>query len=63
MNKKVAELIRSRGLHMHISEDCQRRMDMLAMLIVEECIFACATDRLGKTAGAEELIRQHFGIE
>lgn len=33
-----------------------------AMLIIEECISACATDRLGKTVGAEELIKQHFGV-
>jgi hypothetical protein len=31
-------------------------------LIVQECISACATDRLGKTAGAEELIKEHFGV-
>jgi hypothetical protein len=34
-----------------------------AELIIQECISACATDRLGKTAGAEELINQHFGVE
>jgi hypothetical protein len=35
----------------------------LARLIIQECISACATDRLGKSVGAEDLIRQHFGIE
>jgi hypothetical protein len=35
----------------------------LAKLIIQECISACATDRLGKTVGAEELIKQHFGVE
>lgn len=34
-----------------------------AKLIIEECISACATDRLGRTVGAEELIKQHFGIK
>jgi hypothetical protein len=38
-------------------------LQKFAQLIVRECISACATDRLGKTAGAEELINQHFGVE
>lgn len=33
-----------------------------ANLIIQECISACATDRLGKTAGVEELIKERFGI-
>jgi hypothetical protein len=37
--------------------------EKFAELIIQECISACATDRLGKTAGAEELINQHFGVE
>ena len=40
-----------------------RDLEKFAELIVRECISACATDRLGKTAGAEELINQHFGVE
>jgi hypothetical protein len=39
-------------------EDLQR----FAELIMAECISACATDRLGKTVSAEELIKQHFGV-
>jgi hypothetical protein len=38
-------------------------LQKFAELIIAECISACATDRLGKTAGAEELINQHFGVE
>ena len=34
-----------------------------AELIIQECISACATDQLGKTIGAEELIKKHFGVE
>ena len=39
------------------------RLRQVTELIVRECISACATDRLGKTAGAEELIKEHFGVE
>jgi hypothetical protein len=42
MNERIAELMRSKGLHKNISEDCQHRMEMLAELIVQECM-ACST--------------------
>ena len=41
----------------------QEVIEKFGELIVAECISACATDRLGKTVGAEELIREHFGVE
>lgn len=34
-----------------------------ANLILTQCIRACATDRLGKTISAEQLILTHFGVE
>jgi hypothetical protein len=37
-------------------------MEQFAKLIMEECISACATDALGKTKGAEELIRARLGL-
>jgi len=37
-------------------------LEDFAQLIMEECISACATDQLGKTASAEELIKLHFGF-
>jgi hypothetical protein len=37
-------------------------LEKFAQLIIAECISACATDRLGKTASAEELIKKHFGV-
>ncbi len=37
--------------------------EKFAKLIIEECISACQTDRLCKTAGAEDLINKHFGID
>lgn len=44
------------GPHSAPNEFCVK----LAELIIEECISACATDELGKTKSAEELIRAHF---
>ncbi len=38
-------------------------LEEFARLIIDECIVACATERLGKTAGAGELIKERFGIE
>lgn len=38
-------------------------LEEFAKLIIDECITACATERLGKTAGAAELIKDRFGIE
>ena len=38
MNPKIKELMISRGLHKYISEDCQHRMEMLAEMIIQECI-------------------------
>ncbi len=38
MNERIKELMLSKGLHKYISGDCQRRMEVLAELIVEECI-------------------------
>lgn len=38
MNQRIAELMRNHGLHKHISTDCQNRMEMLAELIVKDCI-------------------------
>ena len=72
MNERIAELMRSKGLHKNISEDCQHRMEMLAELIVQECM-ACST-WVGKmntnsvepihTAHAiNQRIKKQFGVE
>ena len=37
-------------------------LEEFAKLIIDECITACATERLGKTSGAAELIKERFGI-
>lgn len=64
MNERIAELMRSKGLHKHISEDCQHRMEMLAELIVRECadIELYWLSEQDRKAVAEK-IKQHFGVE
>ncbi len=64
MNERIAELMRNHGLHKHISQDCQRRMEMLAELIVRECAgielyWLSEQDR----KSVAEKIKQHFGVE
>jgi hypothetical protein len=68
MNERLENLLYESGL---TAQGCWDELDgyakqgieRFAELIIEECIYACATERLGKTAGVEELIRQHFGVE
>lgn len=78
MNERIRELARQAYIEARLDEnpkwresfvseaamnEIQSTMVKFAELIVNECITACATDRLGKTVSAEELIRQHFGVE
>ncbi len=64
MNERIAELMRSKGLHKHITEDCQHRMEMLAELIVRECagVDLYWLSEQDRKAVAEK-IKQHFGVE
>jgi hypothetical protein len=57
MNERVKELMLSKGLHKHISEDCQHRMEMLAELIAEECAQICGSQADKKN------IRKAFGLK
>ena len=79
MNERIAELMRSKGLHKHISEDCQHRMEMLAELIVKECADIInhradtCSDWLDSVKANEAVregqrecaktIKEHFGVE
>lgn len=65
MNERVAELMRSRGLHKNISEDCQHRMEMLADLIIEECanLFSLTFTDEQYQRRIDKTIRKHFGLE
>ncbi len=38
MNQRLKEIMLAHGLHKNISEDCQHRMEMLAELIIQECV-------------------------
>jgi len=66
VNERIAELMRSKGLHKHISEDCQHRMEMLAELIVRECLTVINQPN---GVGDDDVIRisddvkKHFGVE
>ena len=57
MNQKLKELMINHGLHKHMSEDCQHRMEMLYELIVRECVWIVDND------GSSEDILEHFGVE
>ena len=67
MNQRVQELAEQAKNKVPAGLEVSRWIEVyneeLARLIIQECISACATDSLGKTVGAEELILQHFGIE
>lgn len=72
MNKRIKELAMQAGLSYMPSnypdiadlyKGADFELEKFAELIIKECISACATDRLGKTIGAEELIKEHFGVE
>jgi hypothetical protein len=66
MNERIAELMRSKGLHKNISEDCQHRMEMLSELIVRECLNVINQPN---GVGDDDVIRisddvkRHFGVE
>ena len=65
MNKKIADLMRSRGLHTNISQDCQHRIEILSGLIIEECCLALRPmlrDMISR-GEAVDLIKKHFGVE
>ena len=60
MNERLKQIMLEHGLHKHISEDCQHRMEMLYELIVKECAELSVTDWTGYTIS--EKIKQHFGV-
>jgi|688.fasta_scaffold00188_129 hypothetical protein len=56
MNEQIKALMIKHGLHQYISEDCQHRMEMLAELLIQECINCCGAQADKKN------IRQRFGL-
>lgn len=65
MNERLKQIMLERGLHKHISEDCQHRIEMIYEIVVRECIEICerGTSTQTTSAGAASLIRQHFQIK
>lgn len=72
MNNRIAELMRSRGLHKHISQDCQHRMEILAELIVRECVKVMYDNAIERKVGLDvdkrptyyaAAILEHFGAK
>ncbi len=78
MNQRLKDIMLAHGLHKHISEDCQHRMEMLAELIIKECaeqgkiiqsqtiINGSEEYVAGREMGIEVFmnqIKRHFGVE
>jgi len=57
VNEQLKTLMIKHGLHKHITEDCQNRMEMLAELIVSECAACCGSQADKKN------IRKRFGLQ
>ncbi len=74
MNERVKELMVNHGLHKYITEDCQHRMELLAELIVRECMRMCEVTEMSfvthdcdvEASGAitvKQFIAEHFEVE
>ena len=65
MNERLKQIMLEHGLHKHISEDCQHRMEMLYELIIKECGVALSPmlrDMISR-GQAVDLINKHFEVE
>ena len=56
MNERIKQIMLDHGLHKHITQDCQHRMEMLAGLVAEECAQICGSQADKKN------IRKAFGL-
>jgi hypothetical protein len=63
MNNRLKEIAKQASCTIDGMGYGEGDVEQLAKLIIQECISACATDQLGKTASAEDLIKKHFGME
>jgi hypothetical protein len=70
MNEQIAKLASQAGFDVGMHDGMilgnfsdMHKCQKLAELIINECISTCATDKLGKTASAEDLIKEHFGVK
>ena len=62
MNEQVKQLMIAHGLHKYITEDCQHRMEMLADIIIKECIRLCDQVDLAGADDCIDNIKDHFGV-
>ena len=64
MNQKLKELMLAHGLHKHISEECQHRMEMMADIIVKECAeqFRLVHTDEQYPRRIDKTILKHFGL-
>jgi hypothetical protein len=63
MNERIAELMRDHGLHKHISADCQHRMEMLAEVIIEDCIDNVKIWERDSRNHISYMLKNHFKVE
>jgi hypothetical protein len=64
----VKDIMIKHGLHKYITEDCQDRMEMLAELIVAECLEIVEDEDDGSqdtlaVRWAMHRIKKHFGVD
>ena len=71
MNQRIKELMLSKGLHKYIDSGCQARMEMLADLIIQDCIGIIEGGRFLHDEAPDAkfsracsgAIKRHFGVE
>jgi hypothetical protein len=63
MNERIAELMRDHGLHKHISADCQHRMEMLAEVIIKDCIDNVKIWERDSRNHISYMLKNHFKVE
>jgi hypothetical protein len=62
MNERLKQIMIESGTHKYISAECQHRIEIVAELIVQECIgIADEYDGVGSTIVSR--IKKHFGVD
>lgn len=56
MNSTLKKLMLAHGVHKHISEECQHRVELIAALVAEECAQLCMSQADRRN------IRNAFGL-
>ena len=62
MNERLKQIMIESGTHKYISAECQHRIEIVAELIVQECVdIADEYDGVGSTIVSR--IKKHFGVD